>query len=123
MARTDHYIGLNDWATALVSVTQTAREKGVRILPSGEEQPFEREVAIPLVRVEKAGELHGLCTWFDLNRYIMPDGTVYEEFLQAQPWSGGPYHYIALKRVRTICGRRFESTVKESLWDSEEVDS
>jgi hypothetical protein len=44
----------------------------------------------------------------------MPNGSVFEEFVQAEPWSGGPCYYIALKNKRG-------AVVRQSLWTDEEL--
>jgi hypothetical protein len=51
---------------------------------------------------------------YPLSEHTLPDGTVYIEALQAEPWSSGPCFFIALK---TADGK----WVEESLWDEETI--
>lgn len=116
--RMDQYIGLNDWAKGLVYATQTVREVGARILPNGKVESFDRTVRVPLATVEVIGKIEG--AWndhvADLHRYTMPNGSVFEEYIQADPWHGGPCYHIALKNKR---GR----AVRQSLWTQKELDA
>lgn len=115
--RCDQYIGLNDWARNFVSGTQDVREVGIRILPGGAIESFDRQMTVPVVKVEKVGEIHG--AWKDvvanLHRYTMPNGKVYEEYIQAEPWSSGPCYFIALKNAKG-------KPVTQSLWSQHDLD-
>lgn len=51
---------------------------------------------------------------FPLWRYTFDDGTILEEYVQAQPWSSGPCFFIALKDSDG-------NVVKESLWDEKTI--
>ena len=114
--RMDQYVGLNKWATRRVAGSQTGREVGARILPGGRVEPFDREVYVPIARIEVIGRIKG--AWddhvADLHRYTLPTGRVYEEFVQATPWSSGPCYFIALKDNQ---GR----VLSRSLWTDEEL--
>ncbi|MBU6452438.1 MAG: hypothetical protein KGS72_11705 [Cyanobacteria bacterium REEB67] len=114
--RCDQYIGLNEWARQKVSLSHVVREVGARILPSGRAVPFDRTMSVPLATKEVVGKITG--AWTDhvanLHRYTFPDGRVYEEFIQAEPWSGGPCYYIALKNLKG-------NVIRQSLWTSEEL--
>jgi len=116
--RCDQYIGLNEWATEKVLARHAVREVGVRILPSGEEQPFDREVDALVASVEQVGSIEG--AWMDvvapLNRYTLPTGEVFEEFVQAVPWSSGPCYFIALRDEKG-------HEVPESLWAESDIDN
>jgi len=48
-------------------------------------------------------------------RYIFPDGKVYEDAVQASPWSSGPVIFLALRDENG-------DWVPESLWPQEAVD-
>ena len=50
-----------------------------------------------------------------LFRHTLADGTIYEEYLQANPWSSGPMYFVALKDADG-------NPVPESLWTDEEMD-
>ena len=114
--RCDQYIGLNEWASTRVFRTHKVHEIGVRILPSGKVRKFDRWIRVPVARTQVIGRIEG--AWNDnvanLNRYTLPDGTVYEEFIQATPWSSGPCYFIALKD-------KHGKPVAESLWNDEEI--
>lgn len=49
-----------------------------------------------------------------LNRFDLPDGSVYVEYLQHTAWSDGPCYFTALK---TLDGQ----VVEASLWTPEEM--
>ncbi len=121
MSRTDHYVGLNAWAKKLVHDIHSVNEKGIRTFQDGRQESFDRNVEVNLVQVENIGEISVLhCKWFPMYRYTMPDGTVFEEYLQASPWSGGPHLYMGLVRV-TQGKRKYRRVVKESLWTDSEM--
>lgn len=118
--RTDHYIGLNDWAKLFVGETQIVHEQGSRRYPNGRLERFDRTLVVRLAKVEVIDSITGMgCRWYDLHRYTMPDGRVYEEFVQASTWSGGPNLFIALVRLKR--GQRI--SVPESHWTKEELSS
>lgn len=120
MSRTDHYVGLNRWAKKFVRQKQTVCENGVRTYPDGRQEPFEREV-VELVKVERLRDITVLhCRWFPRYRYTLPDGRVFEEYLQAAIWAGGPHLYMGLKRV-TFGKRKYRRVVNESLWTDSEM--
>lgn len=114
--RSDQYVGLNSWAQSKVLQTQKVREVGVRIHPGGVKRRFKRWVRVPVARVEVIGKIEG--AWTDvvahLHRYRLPNGKVYEEFVQATPWSSGPCYFIALKSAKGF-------PVRESLWSDDEL--
>lgn len=116
--RTDHYVGLNAWAKQFVLAKQVVHEQGSRLYPDGRIERFDRHVEVTLAQVQVIGQTTGMsCRWFDLHQYTMPNGKVYEEFVQASPWSGGPHLFIAL---REVVGRN-KRLVAESLWTDEEL--
>lgn len=116
MARSDQYIGLNPWARRLVNSKQKVREEGIRTYANGKKQRFNRWRRMPDARREHAGIIRG--AWLPkvapLHRYTMPDGTVYVEFVQCTPWSGGPCYFIALMD-------KHGNPVPQSLWTDEEI--
>ncbi|MBS2009748.1 MAG: hypothetical protein JST01_22020 [Cyanobacteria bacterium SZAS TMP-1] len=111
--RTDQYYGLNSWARNLVLATQKVEEIGVRRFPDDTIEPFIRSVDVPVAKITKIGEIDSAfmpgMKVADLNRYELPTGEVYEEYIQAQPWNSGPCSYIALKDGAG-------EPVRESLW-------
>ncbi len=116
MARSDQYIGLNDWARRHVTGKQKVREVGVRIHANGKKVNFNRWRRVPNARKEHVGVIHG--AWIPvvapLHRYTMPDGRVFVEYVQAEPWCSGPCYFIALKD-------KHGNPVPESLWTDEEM--
>ena len=48
-----------------------------------------------------------------LQKYVFPDGRVWVEFVQAQPWNNGPWTFTALKDQN--------GPIPESLWKDEEL--
>lgn len=114
--RCDQFIGLNPWATRFVGKKQSVHEIGVRIMPNGKRKRFNRWFRQPIARRTKIGHVKGAfndiaCV---LNRYVFPDGRIYDEFVQAAPWSSGPCYFLALKDKH---GRK----IKESLWTEKEL--
>lgn len=117
--RMDQFMGLNKWATELVKGERVlvCTEKGMRVFPDGREEPFSHEVHGSSVRKEKSGKtFSGFNPGYPLYKYTLPDGTVYEERVQAEPWSSGPVFFLAL--VDEI-----GQWVPESLWTDEEIDA
>lgn len=114
--RMDQYVGLNSWARKKVLRKQRVRIVGVQISPSGRVKPFDRWMTVPAARREVVGRIKG--AWnprvADLYRYTMPNGEVYEEYVQADPWSGGPCYFIALMD-------RHGRAVPNSLWTDDEI--
>ena len=117
MARFDQYIGLNDWARKTVLRKEKVRQFGVSVFADGTRKRFARWTKLPVSRSQVIGILPGV--WIDkvadLHRYTMPDGKVYEEYLQADPWAGGPMYHLALRNVKT------GNPVPQSLWTDEEL--
>jgi len=111
--RTDQYYGLNAWARERVLATQVVEEIGVRRYADYTIEPFIRQVTVPVATITKIGEIDSAflpgSAVADLNRYELPGGEVYEEYVQAQSWNGGPCYYIALKDSAG-------EPVRESLW-------
>ena len=115
--RTDQYYGLNAWAKKLVLATQVVSEIGVRKFADDTIEAFIRnEVVIPVATVTRIGQIEGAFDPIvaDLNRYELPSGEIFDEYVQAQPWNSGPCYYFALKDSSG-------SPVSESLWTLEEM--
>lgn len=116
--RMDQYRGLNPWARKNVLKREKARITGTMTFEDGRRRRFTRWAKIPVARIETIGKITG--AWkphvADLRRFTMADGTVYEEYVQSNPWSGGPVYHTALKNAAT------GEPVAESLWTDEELD-
>jgi hypothetical protein len=116
--RTDQFFGLNQWARELVHATQVVSEIGVRKYPDDTIEAFIREVKLPVANITKIGEIDSVFApgmpVADLNRYELPDGRVFEEYIQAQPWNSGPCYFIALKDSET-------KPVRKSLWTRKQM--
>jgi hypothetical protein len=50
-----------------------------------------------------------------LRRFKIPFGPMVEEFVQAEPWSGGPCYFLALRLTET------SQPIAESLWSDDEI--
>ena len=115
--RTTQFIGLKGRATALVKPinkvvgTQTV----IKRFNDGREEKVETNIVENQVKRETYGMTYGM---FDeeipLNRYTLPDGTVYQEFVQACPWSSGPMIFLAFQD-------KDGKPVQESLWTDDEI--
>jgi hypothetical protein len=118
MARFDQYRGLNDWARKTVLRKEKVRQFGVNVFADGRRKRFSRWTNLPVARVQVIGKITG--AWVDkvadLHRYTLPGGKVYEEYVQADPWSSGPVYHIALRDVKT------GKPVRQSLWTQDEID-
>jgi hypothetical protein len=81
-------------------------------------EEFTRSVKINRVLQENSGKSY--TGMFDnkywLSRYTLPTGEVYEEFVQASPWSSGPVFFLALKDADG-------NEVEGSLWSDEDIDN
>jgi hypothetical protein len=115
--RTTQVYGLSEAGRRLVEGERIllCTERGERQYPDGHTEPFEREVHGPSVTTEETGRTFSgmFGEEFPLHRYLLPNGRVLEEHVQAEPWSSGPCIFLALKE-----GRRW---VRESLWSDEDV--
>lgn len=117
MARFDQYRGLNTWATKTVLKREKARITGEMRFQDGRRKSFSRWAKVPVARIKVIGKIAGVYKDFvgDLHRYSMPDGKVYDEYVQCTPWSSGPVYHIALKDART------GAPVAQSLWTQDEI--
>lgn len=120
--RTDQFMGLNDWARELLKgcgkthFTGRYETRDVVAVEGEEESKIEAPVFEPCVLQEKSGLSY--CGMFDneyaLSRYILRDGRVYYEYVQAEPWDSGPMFFVALRDEEG-------QPVPESLWSEEEI--
>jgi hypothetical protein len=71
---------------------------------------------VPIAIITKIGEIEGAFAPVvaELNRYELPGGRVFEEYVQAAPWHSGPCYYIALKDSAG-------NPVRESLWTRKQM--
>lgn len=92
MARSDQLLGLNTWAKDVIWTSGVIREKTERTFFGmfGDTYP--------------------------LYKYIFPDGRVYHEYVQADPWSGGPVFFIAFKNDKG-------NWIPRSLWSRWAIDN
>ncbi len=118
MARFDQYRGLNEWARTTVLRREKVHITGEMRFGDGRRKRFTRWAKVPVARIKVIGKITG--AWkphvADLHRYSMPDGKVYDEYIQCTPWSAGPVYHIALKDAKT------GQPVAKSLWTNEEID-
>lgn len=97
--RTDQYMGLSPRAQAELSkFCEEADVHTVIRFRDGRMQEHHSVQTVPSYQVETIGSIEG--AWNDhvanLNRYSFPDGRVWEEFVQATPWSSGPCYFISV---------------------------
>ena len=113
--------GLNEWADQFLTseTVFSYTERSVRIYPDGREaaQP-DRPVYKPAVEVVESGEhFEGMFgERYPLHKYTLPDGRVYYERVQAEPWSSGPCIFLAIQDEK-------EKWVPESLWREEDIEA
>ena len=88
MSRTDHYMGINERAEKLI----------------------QGATAYQYDTVEGA-----FYNQFPLMAYEMPDGTVYYEYVQADPWASGPHFFLALRDEH-------DRPLEGSLWTDDEIE-
>jgi len=142
--RMTQHAGLNQWAQDFVRGEQVlvCHEKIERTYPDGRVQTIgPRPVRGSSVRKEEGGEFYsGMFEeegrWL-LYKYTFPNGSVYWEVVQAEPWSSGPVIFLALTAFppetvrfwrgeleRQGCEGYLEVQdycVPESLWTDEEL--
>ena len=120
MARFTQIIGLNRWSTQLVSATEKATEIGRRFFEDGRVEEFEREVQISTATKREIGSFGGMFDeTYPLFEYTLKDGRVFQEYVQAEPWSSGPCIFLALKQWARMDEGLIP--VSESLWTYEEI--
>ena len=118
--RCDQWIGLNVNAEQIVQGDKVFlyQEKIVRCYSDGhEDTPIERPMfGSSVTAVESDRKWTGMYDEpYHLMDYQMPDGRVFEEHVQADPWSSGPVVFTALK-----CNNEW---LKDSLWSDEEIEN
>ena len=115
--RMDQFVGLNTWAKRKVRRTKLVHEIGKEIRPSGKEVSFDRVVRVSVMQKSAYSKVRGGYKLFvsDLHRYVLANGSVLEEYVQATIHSGGPCYFIAL------CDSAGKP-VKESLWTKAQLD-
>jgi hypothetical protein len=119
--RSDQFMGLNEWASKFVQGVPILvyTEEVVRVYPDGrrETQPPRPVHESSTKRVEDGKTYSGMFEdTYPLGRYIFPNGQVYYEEVQAQPWSAGPVFFLALRDEKG-------EWVPESLWPDEEIEN
>lgn len=118
--RCTQLMGLSDRAHQLVEGEQVLAytEQVMRVYPDGRTEPEpDRPVFVSTVKQEPSGETYsGMLDEeeYRLNKYIFPDGRVYFERVQAEPWSSGPVIFLALQDEEG-------NWIPESLWPEEAI--
>lgn len=110
--RCDQVIGLNPWAKKLVNKSEAGYEIVKQFNHLGDlVNTFRRNIEIPSVKKEVYGHFVGMFQdEYPLHRYIFDDGSDYEEYVQAEPWSSGPCFFLALRHYST------KEPLPNSLW-------
>ncbi len=115
--RMAQFYGLSPRGKKLVLKKVMVREVGTMFLPDGRSVKFDRRRPVPAARKQVVGDIKTLNPQLplaQLHRYTMPDGKVYEEYIQEVIHSGGPCYFLAL---RTADGK----PVQHTLWTIEEL--
>ncbi len=115
--RMAQYYGLQSRAKKLVHKKVMVREVGTMYLPDGSRVKFDRRRPIPQARKQVIGDIKTYSPQIPLAqlfRYTMPDGKVYDEYIQGIIHSGGPCYFLAL---RSPDG----TPLAESLWTEDEM--
>jgi hypothetical protein len=119
--RYDQYIGLTEKAISIVCPgTQTVLYTTTVTYPDGHTETFEREAEESIAKHKTYEEVDGAWAenFLSLQEYVLPDGRVIREYVQAEPWSSGPCYFLALEEM--IEGE-WEVLV-ESLWTEAAID-
>ncbi len=115
--KAEKVVGLNEWAAKKVSPELRVSDKVVHAFSDG------TYATIPMfgAQVQKCkkeeydGYVDLSCAIMPLHRYTMPDGKVYEEAVQDQPWDlHGLFVFLAFRDEKGM-------PVKESLWSEQEM--
>ncbi len=72
------------------------------------------------VEKEECGEVMGMFdeAVYTLHRYQSPDGEIWSEFIQAEPWSSGPMIFLAIKNSKgDVMGWKVDSIVRGQEYD------
>ncbi|OHB21464.1 MAG: hypothetical protein A2939_02930 [Parcubacteria group bacterium RIFCSPLOWO2_01_FULL_48_18] len=112
--RCDQFMGLNKWALNFVKgePVLVCTEEVTRVYPDGRRETLEpRPVHESSIKKEESGESYfGMFgDSYLLHEHTFPDGRVYFEKVQAEPWSSGPVFFLALQDENG-------DWVPESLW-------
>lgn len=119
--RTDQHMGLNGSAALLVSSERKFAylKRETRFYPDGRVERVPDILVYELaVRKEPSGRYYiGMFDdRYELTEYTLPDGRVYSEYVQAEPWSSGPVFFLALKDENG-------NWIPESMWSEEEIEN
>ena len=68
--------------------------------------------------LDTVGEITGMFNEHvvDLKSYLLTDGKICQEYVQAEPWSSGPCIFLALQYSDG-------TPIEETLWNPEDIDS
>lgn len=129
--RCTQIIGLNERAEQLIEgeeiLLYDLTEK--RRYPDGREEALPpRPVFGSSVSKEVCGVFYGMFEEeYPLHRYTLPSGEIYEERVQAEPWSSGPCIFLALicagGEVWQPQGAPADSWLAQTLWSEAEINS
>ena len=116
--RMTQVIGLNERGQVLIEGQEVFLYTliGRKIFADGHEESYKEDFRDSNVKVQRCGEFEGMFgDPYDLQSYTLPDGQVYAEAVQAQPWSSGPCVFLALKGSDG-------QWIEESLWTDAEIE-
>lgn len=117
--RCTQVIGMNGWACQTFADTYKVEEVGVRSYPDGRVEKFRREVELPVIEGVPSGQIFtGMVgEEYDLLRYKLPNGEIWVQYVQSEPWASGPCIFLALKNEKS------GEVIKESLWTEAEIEA
>jgi len=116
-SRSTQVIGLSEKAREIVAGEEVEqyRIEGKRFFPDGRVEEYNEIVRGSNVETAESGYFEGMFgEHYPLYKHTFPDGRVYQEDVQAEPWSAGPCIFLALKDG--------EEWVEESLWPEQEIE-
>ncbi|MDP3726339.1 MAG: hypothetical protein Q8R36_04045 [bacterium] len=119
--RMDQFPGLNKWASGFVKGEPVfvCTEEVTRVYPGGRREMLApRPVHESSIRKEQSlSSYSGMFgDKYPLHDYIFPDGRVYSERVQAEPWSSGPVIFLALQDEDG-------NWVRKSLWAKKAIEA
>lgn len=121
MSRSTQWFGLSKTAQDIVEGNQVLlyTDYITRVYPGGSvKQFFEDKFGSDTIIGESGEVVLGMFDEeFKLKTYQLADGSLYEEYVQAEPWSSGPCIFLALRNVSD------KTIVEASLWDQKVIDN
>lgn len=112
--RMDQFMGLPSEAVSFLA----EYESPLKICPECK-RPFPRDLEVISHYLGMFDEE------YPLHRHVLSDGRVADEFLQAEPWSSGPMHFLGLRVLNArlpVPIIQLQKECTEFVWSDEEID-